>query len=798
MRTRTGSRWLLSASCVACICGLALAADLDTSGQAGQYETTRAATRVKGSTGEFPNTRIWVPFILLNVQPPAGQPALVNPRQALFDAAGVEEVNGNPVGVVTTFATGPTNPNPDRVLAVLGTTDMAGGGFSNNVMIKEDAAKSDAIGSILPDGTIVYLEGFSSTAGAQQNGLGLITGVTGILPQTAPEPVQQGQIFSTGAALIDNAAETTFNATGTIGNPAGTVAGSVFVGTPSAVRDPNAVNRGADDDLLTGQTHFNGLPVTPIMALPATVNGVMVYRGTGNFPHAADLGCFTTGDGGTPGPDHIAAWMQVDDLCNPAPFPLNTAGEDIANIRQTQPVLAVVNRPAGGQMVYVAHGVGFSGTSTIGGGSARPIYIAVDTITNPNGSPRLNYAGANATLANNTILIEADAMGGEGSVHGKPFYDNSDTTPPAAYADIATTNADKRFVDHQATGGGSTFSNSQFDMNSAGQVAALWEDRSVSPRRYEVRVYDPIWNGAGTRIEGYLLGKVVTFNGDVGLLRGGAPIVVDQLTTTTNNPATGAADFQITLDPISGVAISDDGRVAFVAATEKEETLGNWDNNASTAQTLLLRSTTNDLYVWEPSTDSIHSILRGGQNGDTLVDAFPGSGPVANETVDLGFFPLDVNSDSFNREAFSRSGEYLAVVFRNSSNVYIGGVNTEYGFLPDPDGTVGPATAPPDTYINRGGILYAAGQKGNNERSVRGVAIVSLGAFAAAPPCCPGNADKIMPGQVTFNDVLAVLANFLNPGANPDGSSVGDANCNGVIDFNDVLNVLANFLALCP
>jgi len=68
----------------------------------------------------------------------------------------------------------------------------------------------------------------------------------------------------------------------------------------------------------------------------------------------------------------------------------------------------------------------------------------------------------------------------------------------------------------------------------------------------------------------------------------------------------------------------------------------------------------------------------------------------------------------------------------------------------------------------------------------------------AVPPCCPGNADKIGPGQVTFNDVLAVLANFLNPGANPNGTSVGDANCNGVIDFNDVLNVLANFLALCP
>lgn len=66
---------------------------------------------------------------------------------------------------------------------------------------------------------------------------------------------------------------------------------------------------------------------------------------------------------------------------------------------------------------------------------------------------------------------------------------------------------------------------------------------------------------------------------------------------------------------------------------------------------------------------------------------------------------------------------------------------------------------------------------------------------SAVPTCCPGNADKVS-GQVTFADVTAVLANFNAP-ANPNGSSIGDADCNGFINFADVTAVLANFLNSC-
>jgi hypothetical protein len=67
---------------------------------------------------------------------------------------------------------------------------------------------------------------------------------------------------------------------------------------------------------------------------------------------------------------------------------------------------------------------------------------------------------------------------------------------------------------------------------------------------------------------------------------------------------------------------------------------------------------------------------------------------------------------------------------------------------------------------------------------------------SSVPTCCPGNADKT-PGQVTFGDITSVLANFNQP-ANPNGSSVGDADCNGVINFADITTVLANFLSNCP
>jgi glycosidase len=59
-----------------------------------------------------------------------------------------------------------------------------------------------------------------------------------------------------------------------------------------------------------------------------------------------------------------------------------------------------------------------------------------------------------------------------------------------------------------------------------------------------------------------------------------------------------------------------------------------------------------------------------------------------------------------------------------------------------------------------------------------------------APPPCLGNAngDSI----VDFNDINAVLANWLTPG--PDG----DANGDGAVNFDDITSALSNWLNACP
>lgn len=64
-----------------------------------------------------------------------------------------------------------------------------------------------------------------------------------------------------------------------------------------------------------------------------------------------------------------------------------------------------------------------------------------------------------------------------------------------------------------------------------------------------------------------------------------------------------------------------------------------------------------------------------------------------------------------------------------------------------------------------------------------------------APPCCAGNADK-QPGEVNFGDITATLANFNAPTA-PDGTGVGDGNCDGSVNFADITSTLANFLSPC-
>lgn len=66
--------------------------------------------------------------------------------------------------------------------------------------------------------------------------------------------------------------------------------------------------------------------------------------------------------------------------------------------------------------------------------------------------------------------------------------------------------------------------------------------------------------------------------------------------------------------------------------------------------------------------------------------------------------------------------------------------------------------------------------------------------LSSCSPCCPGNADKMVPGTVNFADITAVLASF---GFNYATSGSGDADCNGTVNFADVTEVLSNFNLNC-
>ncbi|MDX2116156.1 MAG: hypothetical protein SFZ24_11145 [Planctomycetota bacterium] len=778
---------------LAALAGVAFAADLDPTGQAGQYQTSRPAVLVKGPNGvSFAPSTVWVPFILQN-----DATTDVNSQQSLLNAAVVENIGGRPVGSITTFGANSISVRAPRVVAMLDRADAGSAlssGESNNVILNENQPAgtlrplSSSHGTLLPDGTLVTYERFfdgnstGAAPGHAQNNLGF---------WNAAHTLGVAEGIQAPFKSIDPSTINVGNATETAINPqTATLRGSVFIGVPSAVRDPNVANPVNDNDLLVAETHFNGSPVLTAAQRAAVTNGVVVYRGRNNVPTtvlgpSAAANCATnTVYPYTMATGFAATWLQAS-----VPTPTTPAGECRTDARQTKPVIQAVTSPTGRNVVYVVHGVGFSGGSPFNGGSARPIYLAVDTIVNPDGSPRTNFVGSDPVLANNTILIEADEAGGVGAIHGRPY----DAVAPlnAGYANHFVSDLNKKFVDSQATGGGSGPSTTtQFDMNARGQIAALWVDEGASPQRYEVRVYNPNWNATGERIESYTLANVVTFNGDFD--NGGSPFIVTELTNTIE---TAPLAFAVTrLSPISGVSIDNDGRVGFTAVREKFEELGDFDNNPNTPDSLYLNNTTNSLLVWEPTTNSIHELLRGGQNGDVLADAFPADGPATNESLALGIFPVDAASDGFARQSLSRTGGFMAVNFRSGGNETVNGVNVELEQLPD-------STFPtPDDFNDNGGVLTRGSGATLNERAVRGTVILALGQFTAVPPCCRGNASKTTNGSpaadVDFGDINAVLSNF-NQVVNPNGTSVGDADCNGVVNFSDISTVLGAWLNNC-
>lgn len=494
----------------------------------------------------------------------------------------------------------------------------------------------------------------------------------------------------------------------------GVPSGSAFLGTPGALREP------VQGNLWTGVTTFDG-------GTGCSPNGTGVWSG------------FAAAPGGAANPNApLALWLQIL-----APVPVTVPVTNPDEIRQTQPVLRTITTPSGSRVPYQIHGVGVSpdmvSPSPISGGSARPVYFVVDEISGGGGFDA------------DTVYVEADKLPGvqAGNRIGDPNFD------------IAGTTATTRFIDHQATGGGaSPFVNSQFDMNERGEIVTLWEDLNSNPRVTQVRLYRPIWNMANTRIIGYRPAIVIADNV-------ADPFLVDTLQTTGAAPGFAVINFV----PFSGVSISNDGRIAYSAVTESFVALRDVDMMAGTPPTPVLLNTTNGLYVYEPGTMTTHEVLRGGQTGDTLLDT---SAAMPKDLI-LGFFPVDTNSDAFNREGFSDDGTSLVVNFRDGGNEN----------ATDQD---------MDMFADVGGTLKTRGTPAMmGEQSVRGTVVVRLGQFTVAPPACPGDVDG--DGAVGISDIAGITLCWNQPAACNPGADLDD---NGIIDLADLSVVILNWGTVCP
>ncbi|MCA9310876.1 MAG: hypothetical protein KDA21_06700, partial [Phycisphaerales bacterium] len=560
----------------------------------------------------------------------------------LQNSAVVQTVNGNLLGGVSTFS---SDVFPKWVAAV-GTTDAASAGQSNNGFVLEGPPNhSNSFGTLLSDGTGVWRANFSSAAPAQNN---LEFETLTLANDPAPAVGGASRVFNPASAGID------------------ATPGSVFLGTPAALRDTEGM-------LLTGVTAFDSF--------------------TGNVPSGV---CIFSGTLNNPATDADFVWLQTG-----TPVP---AGESDANVRQTQPELAMVTTPLGATQAYVCFGVGISGGAAINGGSTEPIYFAIDRLDANDG-----YA--------NAAYIESDGDG-----------------------NLATANNAIKFIDHQATGGGTQpFVNSQFSMNSKGQVAAILRDETAVPNVFSVVVYNPIWNAAQDRIIGY--------SPAVEVARTGMDTIVP--TFTVGAPPS-------TFTPIAGASIADNGRVAFSAITEVM---------LSAADDIIY--TTSDLFVWDPATDTLHSIVRGGQSGTILSDVFGADGGA----IQIGYFSTDIQSDGFNREGFSDDGDKLAVCFRN-------GIEN-------------------DAVVD-GGVLNPGGA----ENAVRGVITVDLGDFEVGiENDCNNNgvedAVDIATGSssdVDYNgvpdecEVIKTPRCFCDAGSAPCGNSDSAAGCHHSLGYGAELD----------
>ena len=508
-------------------------------------------------------------------------------------------------------------------------------------------------------------------------------------------------------------------------------AGGIFLTPPAGVRAANG-------DLLVGQTTFSadfdfGAP------------------DSGPVPYYMNVWRYA----GAPLNISLPTWRW---MANTAPSLTNTANvtEVLANYRPTNArLMKLVNAGCNTETFYSAHGYGSvsaGGVFSGGGFNARAIYVDV-----------LNAQAQTNGFTDGVVAILPNPAGG-----GTATY-NSGTNA------VTGLNPAYSFLTGQGSGQNVM---AFFDINSKGQVAIVWEDNSAP--KWEVRRYDPIYDvNNPCRIVGYnapvvIIETGVSYNNNFSI-----KVPVDYFAvnltaagaTTTNCAQAVSAELRNSnVVPISGVGIDEDGNVAFAAVTDVFTQNVQFFNPCNQAQSLGfaddLRATTTGLFLHHASSDTVHLLVQGGQTGDNIA---PRVGAPANTpSVQLGFFPTSQQTDGFGAEGFSDSGLFLATCFRDGSDE--GGIDSNA-----------------DGFAQNGGTLSAVAAASQPEKAVRGVVLVSAGAFTP-PPACPGDANG--DGLTNGADLSVLLGQF---GTSVTPSTGADFNGDGQVNGADLSVLLSNF-----
>jgi hypothetical protein len=452
-----------------------------------------------------------------------------------------------------------------------------------------------------------------------------------------------GQILADGRIIYRA------NFAGTDQNNLETLLGDVKSQSPS-FPEPDMGDEILDGPGTTGQAGDVFLGVPAALAVDADsmwVGNTNFDSFSGDVPRGVNFWLYS----GTPrlvaSPDHTYTQSAAETFANANGFPI-----DSGDGRQTQPVLAEVEG-----VRYNVHGV----NDTDLGGSARPAFLVVDAFEDGDA-----YTGA--------VLV----------------------APPAG----------QRFIDHQATGGGSSpFEDKHFDMNAAGQLVALTED-SASVPTFRVLLYNPIITGG--RITGFEAPIVVADAGPTGTVADGLAGPID-----SGDPG------DPWINSISGTAINDAGNISFTAIYDTGEVDPDSGEPILATAAYLYNDTDEILYQLVREDDVIGNTLNGGQQ------------------VSLGLFAQE-GSDSHFAGSLADNADVVACNYRDSG---------------EPDGGV------------RGVIVMALGYEGdaNFDGTVNlsdlGELLASFGAVAGTPAYNP-EVDFNNDGQIDLSDLGTLLANF--------------------------------------